>query len=147
MQPCCCTCEAAAPSESSSCSLVVPFEDLGTVLPFHLGDNQHQHSAAFVNRVRYLFEFAFLTCKTTFTRSDHCLPLNQSVSQSVSLFKVFFFNFFLFVSIVLFMTSSKLIHGFLQKTTPFLAYLRIHFLWDPSPIIALSWQSVTGCSF
>ena len=49
----CCTCEAAAvPSESSSCSLVVPFEDLGTVLPFHLGDNHHQHSAAFVNRVR-----------------------------------------------------------------------------------------------
>ena len=90
----CCTCEAAAPSESSSCSLVVPFEDLGTVLPFHLGDNHHQHSAAFVNRVRCVFEFAFLTCKTTFTRSDHCLPLNQSVSQSVSLFKVFFFIFF-----------------------------------------------------
>ena len=72
------------PSESSSCSLVVPFEDLGTVLPFHLGDNHHQHSAAFVNRVRCVFEFAFLTCKTTFTRSDHCLalPLTQPVNQS-----------------------------------------------------------------
>ena len=46
----CCTCEAAAvPSESSSCSLVVPFEDLGTVLPFHLGDNHHQQSAAFAD--------------------------------------------------------------------------------------------------
>ena len=89
----CCTCEAAAvPSESSSCSLVVPFEDLGTVLPFHLGDNHHQHSAAFVNRVRCLFEFTF-NLQNNFYRYQV-----RSLTQSVSLLKSFLFDF---VNIVL----------------------------------------------
>ena len=65
-------------------------------------------------------------------KSDHCLALSVLLTHFVLMLN--------FIQIDL----SKLLHGFLQKITLFLANLRKHFLSDPSPIIALSCQSVTA---